>query len=138
MASVIATSGPNLQVRITNGQHTIIADEPASGGGDDQGFDPYSILLSALGACTVMTLQLYARHKKWDLRQVTVHLSHEKIYAEDCANCETKEGKLDRIQRQITLQGNLDSSQRERLHEIAKHCPVHRTLTSEIVIEDAE
>jgi putative redox protein len=136
MASVVATSGPNLQVRITDGQHTIIADEPTSAGGNDQGFNPYSILLSALGACTVMTLQLYARQKKWELREVTVHLSHEKIYAQDCSTCETKEGKLDRIQRKITLHGNLDQSQRDRLHEIAKRCPVHRTLTSEIVIED--
>lgn len=136
MATVTATSGSNLQVRITDGRHVIIGDEPASAGGDDQGFDPYSLLLGSLGACTVMTLQLYAKHKKWDLREVTVHLSHDKIYAEDCSTCETKEGKIDRIQRRILLHGNLDDSQKERLREIAKRCPVHRTLTSEITIED--
>jgi Predicted redox protein, regulator of disulfide bond formation len=137
MATVTATSSSNLQVRITDGRHVIIGDEPASAGGDDQGFDPYSLLLASLGACTVMTLQLYAKQKKWDLREVTVHLSHDKIYAEDCSTCETKEGKIDRIQRRILLHGNLDDSQKERLREIAKRCPVHRTLTSEITIEDS-
>jgi putative redox protein len=137
MATITATSGSNLQVRITDGRHVIIGDEPASAGGDDQGFDPYSLLLASLGACTVMTLQLYAKQKKWDLREVTVHLSHDKIYAEDCSTCETKEGKIDRIQRRILLYGNLDDSQKERLRETAKRCPVHRTLTSEITIEDS-
>lgn len=137
MASLIARSGPNLQVQISDQQHKIIADEPASAGGDNQGFDPYSLLLASLGACTVMTLRLYARQKKWDLQDVTVHLSHEKIHAEDCINCETKEGKIDRIKRRISLTGNLNSEQIERLREIARRCPVHRTLTSEIVIEDS-
>jgi uncharacterized OsmC-like protein len=125
-------------VQITDQQHRLIADEPASAGGDDQGFDPYSLLLASLGACTVMTLQLYARQKKWDLQDVTVHLSHGKIYAQDCTDCETKEGKIDRIVRKISLTGNLDESQIARLREIAKRCPIHRTLTSEIKIEDTE
>ena len=107
-------------------------------GGLDSGPAPYDLLLAALGACTAMTLRLYAERKALPLDRVTVRLSHSKIYAEDCANCETKEGMLDRIDRAITLSGSLDESQRARLMEIADKCPVHRTLTSEIEIKTVE
>lgn len=120
------------EVRI--GRHRLAADEPLEAGGSGLGPNPYDFLLAGLGACTSMTLRLYADHKKWPLEQVRVRLSHEKIHAVDCADCETKEGKIDRIERQIEVLGPLDAAQRQRLLEIAEKCPVHRTLHSEIKI----
>lgn len=119
---------------VRSGAHVLLADEPVASGGNDTGPDPYSYLIAALGACTAMTLRLYARQKKWPLQKVRVELKHDKIYAKDCAECETREGKVDRIERLITLEGPLDDTQRQRLLQIADHCPVHRTLTSEIRI----
>lgn len=116
------------------GAHTMLADEPVANGGNDTEPDPYSYLVTALGACTAMTLRLYARQKKWPLQKVKVQLKHDKIYAKDCADCETKEGKIDRIERLIELEGPLDDIQRQRLLQIADQCPVHRTLTGEIRI----
>jgi len=116
------------------GRHRLAADEPVAAGGSDLGPNPYDFLLAGLGACTSMTLRLYADHKQWPLEKITVRLSHEKIHATDCADCETKEGKLDRIEREIEVQGPLDAAQRQRLLEIAEKCPVHRTLHSEIKI----
>ena len=118
-----------------DGRHRLIADEPVAAGGNDRGPGPYELLLMALGACTTMTLRLYADRKRWPLERVSVRLHHAKIYAADCADCETKQGKLDRIERVIELEGALDPTQRRRLLEIADMCPVHRTLTSEIKIE---
>jgi putative redox protein len=124
-----------LAQEIRAGRHRLTADEPASvPGGEDRGPTPYDLLLAALGACTSMTLSMYAERKGWDLRAVDVTLSHAKIHAEDCADCETREGRIDRIEREIALEGDLDGEQRARLLEIADRCPVHRTLTSEIVI----
>jgi putative redox protein len=120
---------------VRSGRHVLPADEPVAVGGTDTGPGPYQYLLAALGACTAMTLRMYARQKKWPLEKVTVRLAHEKIHAQDCAECETKEGKIDRIQRSLELDGPLDEAQRQRLLEIADRCPVHRTLTSEIVIQ---
>ena len=120
---------------VRSGQHVLLADEPVPVGGTDTGPNPYQFLLAALGACTAMTLRMYARHKKWPLQKVTVRLAHDKIHAQDCADCETKEGKVDRIQCSLELAGPLDEAQRKRLLEIADRCPVHRTLTSEIVIQ---
>ena len=136
MTTVTVQSGKNLQQTITAGSHQILADEPLEAGGDDAGLDPYALLLASLGACTSMTLQLYAKHKQWELKSVKVVLRHEKIHAADCTTCETREGKLDRIWRQIHLEGNLTTDQIVRLRDIAKRCPVHRTLTSEISIVD--
>jgi len=120
---------------IRSGAHALRADEPLANGGNDTGPDPYSYLLAALGACTAMTLRMYARQKKWPLEKVRVQLKHDKIHASDCAGCETKEGKVDRIDRFIELDGPLADEQRQRLFEIADRCPVHRTLTSEILIQ---
>lgn len=119
---------------IRAGAHAVRADEPASVGGDDSGFTPYDLLLAGLGACTSMTLRMYADQKKWPLEHVSVHLVHRKVHAEDCAECETRDGKVDRIEREIAITGDLDDAQRARLLEIADKCPVHRTLHSEVSI----
>jgi putative redox protein len=119
---------------ITVGPHRLRADEPVAAGGDDTAPSPYDLLLAALGACTAMTLRLYADLKKLPLDRVRVRLRHAKIHAQDCAECETKEGKIDRIERDIVLEGALDDAQRARLMDIADKCPVHRTLHSEVSI----
>jgi len=119
---------------VTVGRHRLTADEPIAAGGADRGPGPYDLLLAALGACTSMTIALYARRKGWPLTGVTVRLHHSRIYAEDCAECETREGMLDRIERTIALAGELTEGQRRKALEIANKCPVHRTLTSEINI----
>jgi putative redox protein len=135
---VTETGQGRFQQEIRVGKHCFIADEPAEVGGLDSGPGPYDLLLAALGACTAMTLRLYAERKDFPLERVMVRLSHSKIYAADCVHCNTKEGMLDRIDRAITLSGNLNESQRARLMEIADKCPVHRTLTSEIEIRTIE
>jgi uncharacterized OsmC-like protein len=120
------------------GRHHLTADEPVNVGGLDSGPGPYDLLLAALGACTSMTLRLYADRKKLPLTRTEVRLRHSRIYATDCAECETKEGMLDRIERVITLAGDLDAQARKQLLEIADKCPVHRTLVSEIDIRTSE
>ena len=123
---------------ITVGPHRLRADEPVVFGGTETGPGPYDLLLSSLGACTSMTGSLYARRQTWPLESVTVRLRHSRVYAVDCAECDTEEGKLDRIEREIELDGALSEEQRARLIEIANKCPVHRTLTSEIHITTTE
>lgn len=112
------------------GHHTLTVDEPKAAGGNDAGPGPYEYLLIGLGACTAMTLRMYAEGKDLPLRRVHVRLSHRNIHAQDCADCETREGRVD----EIRLEGDLTEEQRERLLEIANRCPVHRTLTSEIKV----
>jgi putative redox protein len=119
---------------VAAGRHIVRADEPVAAGGLDSGMSPYDCLLAGLGACTSMTLRLYADLKGLPLERATVELRHDKIHAVDCAECETKDGKLDLIERVIRLEGALDAAQRAKLLEIANKCPVHRTLTSEITI----
>ncbi len=121
--------------RIQAGAHALRADEPLSVGGDDTGPNPYDLLLASLGACTSMTLRMYARHKEMPLDRVTVSLKHAKIHAKDCDECETQAGKIDRIEREVRIEGDeLTEAQRTRLLEIADRCPVHRTLHSEVNI----
>jgi len=132
------TGGGKFQQEILSGPHRFLADEPVKVGGLDSGPGPYDLLLAGLGACTSMTMRLYADHKKLPLERVSVQLVHSRIHAEDCLNCETKEGMLDRIDRNITMEGPLDAEQRKRLLEIANKCPVHRTLESEIEIRTFE
>ena len=120
---------------VTVGAHRLRGDEPTSVGGTDTGPTPYDFLLAGLGSCTSMTLGLYARRKKWPLESVSVRLHHAKVHAEDCASAETKRCRLDHIDCEITLVGPLSDEQRARLLDIAKKCPVHRTLISEIVID---
>jgi putative redox protein len=135
---VVRGSAAGFAQEIHAGRHHLTADEPASAGGTDTGPSPYDLLLAALGACTSMTVSMYARRKEWPLEEVTVHLRHSKIHAADCAECETREGLLDRIERDIHFNGSLTGEQRSRLLEIANKCPVHRTLTSEIKIATRE
>jgi putative redox protein len=117
--------------RITAGQHRLVADEPQPIG-DDTGPTPYDLLLAALGACTSMTVRMYANRKGWPLERVRVTLRHSRIHAQDCADCETRIGSIDHIDRHIDLEGDLDEAQRQRLLHIAERCPVHQTLTSEV------
>lgn len=114
--------------------HALTADEPVSVGGNDYGPSPYELLNASLGTCTAMTLQMYARRKKWDLQEVTVHLKHSKDYADDAAHSENPKSRIDHFERELELDGNLDETQRQRLLEIANRCPVHRTLHSEVRI----
>jgi putative redox protein len=135
---VVRGSAAGFAQEIHAGPHRLHADEPLSAGGTDTGPSPYDLLLAALGACTSMTVAMYARRKAWPLEEVTVHLRHSKIYAADCAECETREGMLDRIERDIHFAGALTAEQRSKLMEIANKCPVHRTLTSEVDIKTRE
>ena len=123
---------------IVCGPHTLIGDEPTHMGGDETGPTPYDLLLAGLGACTSMTLRMYADHKGWPLERATVTLHHEKIHAADCAACETETGKVDRIERTVKIEGDLDADQRARLLQIANKCPVPRTLHSEVVVHTTE
>lgn len=133
---VVAETGSGRYANAVHaGRHTLAADEPVKVGGSDTGPGPYEYLLAALGACTSMTIRMYAERKGIALRRVEVRLRHDRIHAKDCADCETKEGLVDRITRIIHLDGDLDEATRARLREIADKCPVHRTLTSEIRIE---
>lgn len=132
---VVRGSATGFAQEITAGGHRLQADEPRGLGGTDTGPSPYDLLAGALGACTSMTIALYARRKQWPLEAVTVRLRHSKVHAADCADCETQKGMLDRIERDIELEGDLNDEQRARLIEIANKCPVHRTLTSEIDIQ---
>ena len=119
------------------GRHVLTADEPFAVGGTDTGPGPYEYLLGALGACTSMTLRMYARRKGWGVGRITVDLAHDRVHAEDCADCESPAAMLDRIKRVIRFEGELDDDKRQRLLEIAEKCPVHRTLSSKIRIETA-
>lgn len=129
------TPGDSFRTEITAGAHRWVGDEPKSVGGGDEGPNPYDMLGAALGTCTGMTLGMYARHKKLPLASVTVDVTHDRIHANDCEDCEKAEGKVDRFRRILYIDGDLDEDQRRRLKEIADRCPVHRTLENEIHIE---
>jgi putative redox protein len=131
---VVRGTGSGFAQKISAGEHHLVVDEPLSAGGTDTGPTPYEFLLAALGACTAMTVTMYARRKNWPLVGIVVRLSHSKIHAEDCFECHTEAGFLDRIDCEIELTGSLSPDERLRLLEIAEKCPVHRTLTSEISI----
>jgi putative redox protein len=131
--TVTETGSGTYTQQITAGRHQLAADEPQPVGAD-AGPTPYDLLLAALGACTSMTVRMYANRKGWPLERVRVTLRHSRIHAEDCADCETRTGWIDHIDRDIELTGDLDDTQRERLSHIAERCPVHQTLTSEVQI----
>ena len=138
MSEVTVTSLSNLQNEVRYGaDHTFITDEPISAGGEDAGPDPYVLVLSALGSCISMTAMLYARRKSWPLEKVTVRLRQQRIHVRDCVECtQTDEGYVHRIERAVSFTGQLTEEQHTRLREIANKCPVHKTLTSEIVIAE--
>jgi uncharacterized OsmC-like protein len=131
---VVHGGAKDFRQEVIAGKHHLLADEPESAGGADAGPDPYDYLLAALGVCTSMTIGFYARRNRFPLENITVSLSHSRIYATDCEECETKQGLLDRIDVEVELQGPLSSEQHAKLMQVAAKCPVHRTLTSEINI----
>jgi len=132
---IVASTGAGaFEQALLDGRHVLTADEPAAAGGGDAGPGPYELLLMALGACTSMTVKMYAARKRWPLEGVEVRLHHGKVYDRDCADCENKNAMIDRIERSLRLSGPLSDEQRARLLEIADKCPVHRTLTSRIDI----
>ena len=138
MSEVTVTSLSNLRNEVSYGEgQTLVTDEPAALGGEGAGPDPYTLLLAALGSCVSMTLMLYARRKGWPLERVRVRLRQRRVHAKDCAECGSNaEGFIHQIERGVELEGDLTGEQRARLQEIAHRCPVHRTLTSEIVITE--
>jgi putative redox protein len=138
MTQIIAKIGKEKYVTsLTNGRHQVIADEPKPIG-QDSGPTPYDLLLMALGSCVAMTLRMYADRKGWDLDEVQVNLNQNRIHARDCDECESKDGFIQVIEKEVKLVGNLDDKQRARLIEISDKCPVNRTLLNEIKIETKE
>ena len=138
MGDVVVTSLSNLKNEVRYGDdHRLVTDEPLEAGGEDAGPDPYTLLLGALGSCISMTVTLYARRKNWPLERVIVRLRQNRIHAADCQECtQAAEGYVHRIERSVNFEGPLSVEQRARLQEIAHKCPVHKTLTSEIVINE--
>lgn len=133
--AIVYGDGEGLHQEVFVGSHRLAADEPEESGGSDRGPDPYDLLLASLGACTSMTLTMYAQRESLPLQGVTTRLRHSSVHAEDCAECESEEGKIDRIEVNIELDGPLSEEQRSQLLEIAEKCPVHRSLTSETVVK---
>jgi putative redox protein len=131
---VVSSTTAPLEQLVTLGPHRLVADEPPESGGGDAGPNPYDLLLAALGTCTSMTLQLYARRKQWPLQRVVVELSHTREYADDCAGCEDPASRIDVVERRLTLSGPLTDAQKQRLIEIAERCPVHKTMAGGIDI----
>ena len=131
---IARTEFPGFRTDIQAGPHHLVADEPGSVGGSELGPTPYDLLAAALATCTTMTLGMYARHKKLDLRSATVAVTHDKIHASDCDDCESAAGKVDEFRRVLTLEGDLTEEQRQRMVEIADRCPVHRTLHGEVKV----
>ncbi|WP_129124705.1 bifunctional alpha/beta hydrolase/OsmC family protein [Geomonas oryzae] len=129
------TGEEGFRTEISANGFSLVADEPVSYGGTNEGPSPYELLMSALGACTTMTVQMYARRKGWPLGEALVRLAHHKIHAEDCRDCESQDRRIDKFTRELELIGDLDQDQRQKLLEIAEKCPVHRTLTSEIRVD---
>ena len=129
--------GEGFRTEVISNGFPLVADEPESVGGTNTGPTPYDYLLTALGACTAITLRMYADRKKWPLETVTVNLTHKKVHARDCAACESSSGFVDHIDRRIHVEGDLDEGQLRRLEEIADMCPVHKTLHGEVEVASA-
>lgn len=137
VATVTAQLQDKLQVAIDTGTHTLLADEPTRAGGDDEGPDPYELLLAALAACTAMTIRLYCERKGWPLQGVSAEFRHQRIHARDCEDCDDDQrGYLDRITSDIRIEGDFTDEQRTRLMEVAVRCPVHKTLEKSVSLRD--
>lgn len=138
MSYVTVTSLENLQNEVRYGDnHILVTDEPLAAGGEDAGPDPYTLLLAALGSCISMTTRLYAKRKQWPLERVIVRLRQNRIHAQDCQECpQETQGYVHRIERSVTFEGDLTEEQLTRLQEISHKCPVHKTLTSPILISE--
>src|SRR3954464_12844466 len=134
--SVVVESADGLRQEITVNGKMVVADEPIESGGTDRGPSPYELLLGALGSCTAMTILLYARRKKWPVEHVRVELDHSRVHLNDCEECEEQDVRLDYFRKRVTVRGPLDEEQRAKLAEISRRCPVHRTLTGTIRIDD--
>lgn len=132
---VTSTEAGAFRTEVRSGRHRLVADEPESAGGEDLGPTPYDLLAAGLGACTTMTLKMYAARKEWPLEEATARVRHERVHADDADACEDREPRVDRFLRELTLRGDLTSEQRERLKEIAERCPVHRTLSAGVFVE---
>jgi len=137
MRDVTARLSGSFRTELTIGPHTIIADEPESAGGHDEGPNPYGLLASALATCTAMTLHFYAKREKFELDDVEVRVSSERIHAKDCADCESESGFVHRFDVRLTVSGNLSEEERQKLLEIAQRCPVYKTLSNEIRIVES-
>ena len=131
---MVVRTGSALRTEVVANGYTLVADEPIGMGGTNSGPTPYDYLLAALGACTAMTVRMYADHKKWSLESVAVRLQHQKVYRH-CEECQTRDRKIDRIGLELELSGALGESQRRRLLEIAERCPVHQALGSKVLVE---
>ena len=140
MSDVTVRSLSNLQNEVMYGlDRTLITDEPVEAGGEGAGPDPYALLLAALGTCISMTVTLYARRKQWPLESVTVRLRQKRVHAKDCTECDQSlDNYLHRIERAVEIEGDLTEEQHKRLQEIAHKCPVHKTLSSKIVITELD
>jgi putative redox protein len=134
--SVIVKSVGDLRQEVSAGGHRVVADEPFEAGGTGRGLNPYELLLGALGACTAMTVLMYARRKGWPVEGVVVELDHTRAHVRDCEKCEQEDARLDVIRKRVMVRGPLDDEQRVRLEEISRRCPVQRTLTGTIRIDD--
>ena len=132
---VTVTRGAAFRTEIAAGRHVWVSDEPVAVGGADAAPSPYDYLVAALGACTGMTLRAYAARKEWPLEEVTVRLAHGKVHGIDEQHCADREARMDRIEREVEIEGQLDAEQRARLLEIADRCPVHRTLSAGVFVE---
>lgn len=123
---------------LTAGSHELVSDEPVSvDGGKDQGPDPYDYLLMSLGSCTVMTIKMYVKHKGWEIEDVYMELRHNKRHDEDCEQCEDPKSKIDVIEKEVIVKGDLSDEQLDRILDISKKCPVHRTLMGDIDIKSS-
>ena len=128
----------SFKTTLTAGSHEVIADEPTSvPGGKDQGPDPYDLLLMSLGTCTAMTMKMYSERKKWPVEDIYVEMRHNKSHAKDCIDCDDPKSKIDSIEKEIIIKGDLSKEQLEKMLEISKKCPVHRTLLSDIEINSS-
>ncbi len=125
----------NFKTVMTAGQHELISDEPKNIGGSDEGPDPYDYLMMSLGSCTVITIRMYAERKGWDFKNIYMELRHQKDYAEDCKDCDDPKAKIDVIEKEIIIEGDLSDDQLERLLEISKKCPVHKTMQGDLELK---